>query len=67
MTNVDKKESIIREIKDIPERYLEEILDFIHFLKMKVYNKKLENAIASESTLKKDWLKIEEDKAWQHL
>jgi len=67
MTETNKKDLIIKEIKEIPENYLEEILDFIHFLKMKGNNEKLETAIASESSLQKDWLMDEEDKAWQDL
>lgn len=37
------------------------------FLKTKALKEKLETAIASESSLKKDWLREEEDKAWQDL
>ena len=67
MTDTNKVELITREIKEIPENYLEEILDFIRFLKIKARNEKLDIEIASESSLKKDWLTIEEDKAWQDL
>ena len=67
MANVAKKELILREMEQIPEPLLNEILDFIHFLKTKSLKEKLETAIASESSLRKDWLKEEEDKAWQDL
>jgi len=45
--------------------YLIEILDFIRFLKNKVWEEKMEMelALASEVSLKKDWLKPEEDEA----
>ncbi len=67
MVNVAKKELILREMEHVPEPLLNEILDFIHFLKTKALNEKLETAIASESSLRKDWLREEEDKAWQDL
>jgi hypothetical protein len=44
-----------------------EVLDFIKFLKTKVIKERMNIAIASESSLKKDWLKPEEEEAWQNL
>ena len=67
MVNMAKKELILREMEHVPEPLFNEILDFIHFLKTKGLKEKLETAIASESSLKKDWLREEEDNAWQHL
>lgn len=67
MTDLEKIELIIREIKEIPEYYLEELLDFIHFLKNKTQNEKLETLYISETSLKKDWMRPEEDRAWQDL
>jgi hypothetical protein len=62
-----KKEAVIKEIEQIPEPFLEEVLDFVHFLKAKIIKERLDTAIGSESSLKKDWLKPEEDEAWQSL
>jgi hypothetical protein len=62
-----KKESVMSEIEQIPEPFLEEVLDFVHFLKTKIIREKLGTAIASESSLRKDWLRSEEDEAWQSL
>jgi len=64
---METKELIYREIEVIPENYLEEILDFIHFLKGKVLKEKMGTAILSESVLAKDWLSSEEDEAWKNL
>ncbi len=61
------KELIQKEIELFPEPYLEEILDFIHFLKGKASRDKSEAAILSESVLAKDWLSAEEDEAWKDL
>lgn len=70
------KQEIIEEMQSIPEPLLHEILDFIQFLKQKhlinqpkdiTETNNLETAILSESSLKKDWLKPEEEEAWQDL
>ena len=64
---MNKKELILDEIEQVPDPLLEEILDFIRFLKTKVIEDRMETVVASESTLKKDWLKPEEDEAWRDL
>ena len=61
------KQMLLKEIKMVPEPILEEVLDFIRFLENKSRNKISETAILSESSLAKDWLKPEEDEAWQDL
>ena len=58
---------IQKEIDVFPEPYLEEILDFIYFLKVKASKKGMEASILSESVLAKDWLSPEEDEAWKNL
>ena len=67
MTDVTKVELIVNEIEQVPESLLEEILDFIRFLKIKNRTNKLETMIASESSLKRDWMRPEEDYAWRDL
>ena len=47
------KEIILKEIEQVPDRLLEEVIDFIRFLKTKITQEKFEIAIASESALKK--------------
>ena len=64
---MSKKELILNEIDQVPESFLDEVLDFVHFLKTKIIKERLDTDIASESSLKKDWLKPEEDEAWQSL
>ncbi len=58
---------MINEIEQVPEPFLDEVLDFVHFLKAKIIKERLDTAIASEPSLKKDWLSPEEDEAWQGL
>ena len=62
-----KKDLIVREIEEFPEPMLEEILDFVRFLKLKGAQEKLEITLLSEPSLQKDWLKPEEDEAWRDL
>jgi len=64
---MSKKELLIHEIEQVPDFLLDEVIDFVHYLKIKAVTEKMDTAIASESSLKKDWLKPEEDKAWQNL
>ena len=64
---MSKKELLFNEIEQVPEPFLDEILDFIQFLKTKIIKERINTAIASESSLKKDWLKPEEDEAWKDL
>ena len=58
---------VISEIEKTPDYLLDEVLDFIGYLKSKKVKNGIENAIASESSLKKDWFRPEEEEAWQHL
>lgn len=58
---------ILKEINKISEPVLGEVLDFIRFLENKSFKKTSETAVLSEASLAKDWLKPEEDKAWQNL
>lgn len=64
---MNKKELIVREIEQVPEPLLEEVLDFLRFLKTKRAHEKLEVSVLSESSLQKDWLRPEEDEAWRDL
>jgi len=61
------RDVLLREIEETPDELLEEVLDFIQFLKHRKNSEKFEITLASESALKKDWLRPEEDEAWQHL
>ena len=64
---MDRKETLIREVEDLPTVFLQEVLDFVQFLKDKATQDNLETALLSESALRKDWLKPEEDEAWRSL
>lgn len=59
-----KKELLISEIEQIPEPFVDELWYYIQFLKAKIVKEKLNISLASESSLKKYWLRPEEDEAW---
>ncbi len=61
------KEQLLQEIDKTPEPLLEEVLDFLQFLQNKHRQDKLEITFLSELSLQKDWLKPEEEEAWQNL
>ncbi len=61
------KELLLNEIERTPEILLEEILDFVQFLKVKSHYPDFDTARASEPALGRDWLRPEEDEAWQGL
>jgi hypothetical protein len=58
---------LIHEIETIPEPLLAEVMDFVCFVKARAVREGLYTAVASESSLKKDWLCAEEDEAWDDL
>lgn len=64
---MNAKELLLKEVENIPEFILEEVWNFLQFLKLKYNKDKLETSLLSESSLEKDWLKLEEDEAWQNL
>lgn len=61
------KELLLQEIEKVPEPLLQQVLDFIQFLGNKHQQEKFEIALLSESSLQKDWLRPEEEAAWQDL
>jgi hypothetical protein len=61
------EEQIISELHQLPHQHYREILDFIREKKKKAGKIISDTALASESSLKKDWLHPEEDEAWADL
>ncbi len=58
---------LIRETESLTASDLQEVLDFVRFLKTKSSKKRSETLLLSESSLRKDWLRPGEDEAWQDL
>jgi hypothetical protein len=64
---IEKKRNLLDEIERLPDSSLDEVLDFVRFMKSKLKAASLETALLSESTLRKDWERPEEDLAWSNL
>lgn len=66
MTTQDR-EMILRDMEDLPGGMLQEVADFVRFLKERTARERMESAVLSESALRRDWLRPEEDAAWADL
>ncbi|RLD17617.1 MAG: DUF2281 domain-containing protein [Caldiserica bacterium] len=62
-----RREDVLQKLNELPDALIEEVIDFIEFLKVKSLNEKFESTFLSESSLMKDWLRPEEDEAWRDL
>lgn len=68
MTTLQKRKQIIQEISVTSKGMLDELYDYLQYLKIKRHQSEhIQTDMASESVLAKDWLKPEEDKAWANL
>ncbi len=61
------KEAVIQEIENLRGDLLQEVLDFVRFLKSREARERLETIILSEEVLARDWSRPEEEEAWQDL
>jgi hypothetical protein len=61
------RDVLLTELRDFPEPFLDEVVDFVRFLKGKANRDRVEPALLSESVLRRDWLRPEEDDAWREL
>ena len=58
---------LINEIETLPSECLQEIMDFVGYLRVKKLRDIPETMILSEKSLSKDWDTPEEDEAWADL
>jgi hypothetical protein len=61
------RERVLKETENTSDLVLSEVLDYLQYLKAKHHQQMSETALLSESVLQKDWLKPEEEAAWQDL
>jgi hypothetical protein len=64
---MNNKEQLLKEIEDVPEEKIQEIIDFVRFLKAKQREEEFGITLVSEPSLARDWNKPEEDEAWSDL
>ncbi len=60
------KETLLREVDDVSEDLLTEVIHYVRFLKSQ-RDQIRGVAILGETSLAKDWLRPEEDEAWKDL
>ncbi len=65
--NMSIREKIIQETENTPDQILIEVLDYLQYLKTKHQQGVMETTLLSEAFLSEDWLKPEEEGAWQDL
>jgi hypothetical protein len=65
--NMSIREKILQETENASESILIEVLDYLQYLKIKHQQGIMETALLSEAILAEDWLKPEEEAAWQDL
>ena len=61
------REMLLRDMEDLPGALLQEVADFVRFLKEKTVRERMEPALLSEPALRRYWLRPEEDAAWADL
>ena len=61
------KEKLVHEIEDLPDPVVDEVMDFVQFLKRKKGLSPSEPMLLSEEALKKEWMNDAEDEAWRNL
>ena len=65
MANTDV---LIKEIETLPPSFIDEVYNFVLYLKHKAIRLKIEDiTLASEYVLSKDWHLPEEDDTWENL
>jgi len=66
---INNKEKIQRILEQLPDNYVNEVLEYLLFLEFRSKNKITDknSMLLPEETLAKDWLTPEEDEAWKNL
>lgn len=64
---MNNKKLLLKEIEEVPEDKIQEVIDFVRFLKAQKREEELGITLVSEPSLAGDWDKPEEDEAWSDL
>ncbi len=64
---MSNRDLLVKEIEELPDDKLQEVIDFVQFLKSKQRDEEMGITLVSEPSLAKDWNKPEEDEAWRDL
>ena len=58
---------LVNEIETLPTECLQEVMNFVEYLKLRTLRTLPETMVYAETSLAKDWNTPEEDKAWADL
>ena len=58
---------LLQEIKTLPATCINEVIDFVAWIKQRKISQMPETMLLSEASLAKDWNTLEEDEAWAAL
>ena len=61
------REAILKAVHELPDDFLAQLAHYVESLKQQGVRQGGPTALASERSLAKDWLRPEEDEAWQDL
>jgi len=61
------KNKLIHEIESLPAECIEEVMDFVGYIKLKRLRNVPGTMLITEKVLAKDWNTAEEDAAWANL
>ncbi len=64
---MNNKELLLNEIEGVPEGKIQEVINFVRFLKAQQREEEFGITLISEPSLASDWDKPEEDEAWSDL
>jgi hypothetical protein len=66
---IENKEKVQQYLERLPDKYLNEVIEYLRFLEFKSKDKSSDKSsmLLSEQSLAKDWLTSEEEEAWKHL
>jgi hypothetical protein len=67
VTIMTAKESLLQSVEELPEECLRELADHASRLRLKTAHREVPTALATQDVLAADWLRPEEDDAWQDL
>lgn len=66
---LENKAKVQKYLEQLPDKYLNELIEYLHFLQFKSKSKVSDKSsmLLSEKSLAKEWLTNEEDEAWKDL
>lgn len=66
---LENKAKVQKYLEQLPDKYLNELIEYLHFLQFKSKSKVSDKSsmLLSEKSLAKEWLTNEEDETWKDL